>query len=126
MSRRLLIAEDDRIVAYLLEQVLVDAGYTVLVAQDGMEAIEHLQAGADRFGMAVLDLVMPRADGTAVLAAIARVCPTLPVILSSGYAEDYVRSRIGDAPIVAFLPKPWRPEALLEIVGRVLGPGTPT
>ncbi|RPH46359.1 MAG: response regulator [Burkholderiales bacterium] len=126
MSRHLLIAEDDRVVAYLLEQVLVEAGYSVLVAQDGLEAIDHLNAGADRFAMAVLDLVMPRADGAAVLAVIATVCPGLPVVLSSGYPEAYVRSRIGDAPIVAFLPKPWRPEALLDVVGRVLGPGRPT
>jgi CheY-like chemotaxis protein len=126
MSRSVLVAEDDRVVAYLVEQVLVEAGYAVVIAEDGIEAIDHLRDGPDRFAMAVLDLVMPRADGAAVLAAIAVLCPHLPVVLTSGYSEDYVRSRIGEAPIVAFLAKPWRPEALLEIVSRALGPGTPT
>ena len=126
MTRELLVAEDDRVVAYLVEQVLVNAGYTVVIAQDGIEAIEHLRAGPERFAVAVLDLVMPRADGDAVLAAIAVTCPGLPVVLTSGYSEAYVRSRIGDAPIAAFLPKPWRPEALLEVVARALGPAAPT
>ena len=126
MSRSVLVAEDDRVVAYLVEQVLVEAGYAVVIAEDGVEAIDHLRAGADRFALAVLDLVMPRADGSAVLAAVAELCPGLPVVLTSGYSEDYVRSRIGEAPIVAFLAKPWRPEALLEIVSSALGPRAPT
>jgi CheY-like chemotaxis protein len=126
MSRSVLVAEDDRIVAYLVEQVLVEAGYAVVIAEDGVEAIESLRAGADRFALAVLDLVMPRADGAAVLAAIAELCPGLPVVLTSGYSEDYVRSRIGEAPIVAFLAKPWRPETLLEIVASTLGPRATT
>jgi two-component system cell cycle sensor histidine kinase/response regulator CckA len=127
MSRSLvLVAEDDRMVAYLVEQVLLDAGYAVVIAEDGIEAIACLRAGADRFAMAVLDLVMPRADGAAVLAVIADLCPALPVVLTSGFSEDYVRSRIGEAPIVAFLAKPWRAEALLAIVERALGPRPPT
>ncbi|MCX7230166.1 MAG: response regulator [Burkholderiales bacterium] len=126
MSRSVLVAEDDRVVAYLVEQVLVEAGYAVVIAEDGVEAIEYLRAGADRFALAVLDLVMPRADGSAVLAAVAELCPGLPVVLTSGYSEDYVRSRIGEAPIVAFLAKPWRPVALLEIVSSALGPRAPT
>lgn len=126
MSRSVLVAEDDQVVAYLVEQMLVEAGHAVVIAEDGIEAIEYLHAGADRFALAVLDLVMPRADGAAVLAAIAVLCPDLPVVLTSGYSEDYVRSRIGEAPIAAFLAKPWRPEALLEIVASALGPRAPT
>lgn len=126
MSHRLLIAEDNRVVAYLIEHVLTEAGYTVVVALDGIEAIAHLQAGADRFSMAVLDLVMPRADGAAVLAAIATLCPALPVVLTSGHSEDEARRLIGSAPIAAFLAKPWQPEALLDIIARVLRPGAPT
>jgi two-component system cell cycle sensor histidine kinase/response regulator CckA len=122
MSRSVLVAEDDRVVAYLVEQVLLDAGYAVVLAEDGIEAIECLRAGADRFAMAVLDLVMPRADGAAVLAVIAELCPGLPVVLTSGFSEDYVRSRIGEAPIVAFLAKPWRADVLLAIVASALGP----
>jgi two-component system cell cycle sensor histidine kinase/response regulator CckA len=126
MSHRLLIAEDNRVVAYLLEHVLTEAGYTVLVALDGIEAIAHLEADANQFSMVVLDLIMPRADGAAVLAAIATLCPALPVVLTSGHSEDDARRLIGSAPIVAFLAKPWRLETLLDTVGRVLRPGAPT
>lgn len=119
---RVLVAEDDRMVAFVVEQVLGELGCEVEHAADGLEAIELLHADASRFALAVVDLVMPRADGATVLAAILRTRPGLPVVMTSGHDEAYVRARIGSAPIAGFLPKPWRPETLAEVVRAALGP----
>lgn len=119
---RVLVVEDDRIVAWLVEQVLDGIGCEVEHASDGVEAIERLHADASRFALAIVDLVLPRADGATVLAAIARLRPALPVLMTSGHDEAYVRGRIGDAPIVGFLSKPWQPETLEAAVRVALGP----
>lgn len=117
-----LVAEDDRMVAWLVEQVLDGLGCGAEHAVDGIDAIERLHADASRFSLAVIDLVMPRADGATVLAAVLRLRPSLPVVMTSGHDEAYVRERIGGAPIAAFLPKPWQPETLADVVRSVLGP----
>lgn len=119
---RVLVVEDDRMVAWLVEQVLGGLGCEVEHATDGLEAIERLHADAFRYALAIVDLVLPRADGATVLAAVRRLHPALPVLMTSGHDEAYVRGRIGDAPIAGFLAKPWQPETLEAAVRAALGP----
>jgi DNA-binding NarL/FixJ family response regulator len=55
-----------------------------------------------------------------VLAAVLHLRPSLPVLMTSGHDEAYVRERIGHAPIAGFLAKPWQPEDLETMVRSVL------
>ncbi|MFM1989331.1 MAG: hypothetical protein RJA99_2288 [Pseudomonadota bacterium] len=118
---RVLVVEDDRMVAWIVEQVLQGIGCEVEHASDGLEAIERLHADASRFALAIVDLVLPRADGATVLAAVRRLRPSLPVLMTSGHDEAYVRGRIGDVPIAGFVPKPWQPETLEAAVRSAIG-----
>ncbi|MFZ4756564.1 MAG: response regulator [Burkholderiaceae bacterium] len=120
MTRRLLVAEDDRLVAAVLEQMLIDAGFEVELAEDGLQAIAKVAADPSGFDLALIDLVMPSADGAEVMAAIGRLNPDLPVVLTSGHGEDYVRERVGNVRYAAFLPKPWRPQQLFATIGEIL------
>jgi len=121
MASTLLVAEDDRLGALLAEQVLRGAGWEVVVTGDGVEAIEALQAAPDRFALALLDLVMPRADAIAVIDAARALRPALPIVLTSGYPESFVRERLGARTISGFVPKPWLLPTLVETVRRALG-----
>ncbi|MGE0313364.1 MAG: response regulator [Lautropia sp.] len=120
MRTTILVAEDDRLGALLARQVLGDAGWSVDVAVDGDEAIERLRAAPERYALALLDLVMPGADITEVIDAAQRLRPALPVVLTSGYPEDFVRERLRGRTIDGFVSKPWEVAPLLATLRRAL------
>ncbi len=97
-------------------------GFAVLLAKDGVEAVEVFSQHRDQVRCVLCDLVMPRMNGWDTLAALRELAPGLPVILSSGYDEAYVMA--GDHPELpqAFLGKPYQIQDLREALGRALVP----
>ncbi len=83
-----LLAEDDEMVRDLAGRVLRGAGYAVVEAKDGDEAVALFRQHQERIRLAVLDVVMPKRNGRKVYDAIAEGRPGLPVIFSSGYSRD--------------------------------------
>jgi PAS domain S-box-containing protein len=108
-----LVAEDEDLVRTAVTNILESAGYTVLGARDGVEAIELLDAGS-AVQLVLLDVVMPRMGGPQTLACIRERWPELKVILSSGYRDG---PGIDSLPVsIPLLEKPYRAEDLLELV----------
>jgi len=70
--------------------------------------------------LALLDLVMPRADAIAVIDATRMLRPDLPILPTSGYAEGIVLERLGGRTIQGFLPRHWGLPLLIETVRRTL------
>lgn len=81
---RLLIAEDDDALASLLEEYLSEADYEVVVCHRGDDAIEHLQS--EHFDLVLSDIVMPGADGLALLAEAGSDPLETLVVLMTGYS----------------------------------------
>jgi two-component system NtrC family sensor kinase len=77
-GRRVLVVEDERDVAQLLRRVLVADGHTVILAEDGNEAVEHLQAlGEDGLDLVISDIKMPGLGGPALYKRLKRDYPSL-------------------------------------------------
>lgn len=114
-----LFADDEELIRDLGRQVLEMHGYTVLLAEDGMQAIERFESNRAAIDLVVLDLSMPRRSGLEVLRAIRKTDPGVKVILSSGYPPA--------EPVqgAAFLPKPYRAEALAAAVRAALDTPSP-
>lgn len=110
----ILFAEDDESLRAIALKVLQREGYTVIVACDGQEAVELWEKNSTTIGLLLLDDVMPRMGGRAVLAKIRTLRPGIPAIMASGYAWSL--DRVPGAADCAVLPKPWRPRELLEKV----------
>ena len=89
----ILVADDERVFRPLIERILKEAGFDVLTAKDGYEAVELFQAYADEIACVLLDLTMPKMNGDEAFEAIRRIRPDARVILSSGYCEEDVRPR---------------------------------
>lgn len=106
-----LLVEDDEIVRHLLGDVLEQAGYRVLAAADGVEAVE--MAGREPLiDVVVTDLVMPELGGRAAAEQIAGIHPATRVIYMSGYTEES-RALEAIAAETPFLQKPFAPADLL-------------
>ena len=84
---KILIADDELSITKGLSAVLSDEGYDVVVAQDGKKALDHL--GADRFGLVLADLMMPKLDGLALLNELQRLgIPTECIIVTGQGTVD--------------------------------------
>jgi len=117
----ILVADDEEAIRELSAVALRDAGFTVLLAEDGREALELFRAHADEIDAILLDLTMPSLSGDQVLQAIVPLRADVVVIASSGYAETEALDRFGGLPIAGFMQKPYRPSELLAMIRRALG-----
>jgi CheY-like chemotaxis protein len=70
----------------------------------------------DLFHAVLLDVTLPTLDGLTVLERIREIRSDIRVVVSSGWSEEEVAARIGGRPGVRFLQKPYRAEALVEIL----------
>src|SRR6185503_19585929 len=82
----ILVAEDEDAVRELATELLEDAGYRVIAAEDGRAAEALVRDSSVHFDIALLDVVMPHRHGRDVFEAIQDVRPGLPVIFSTGYS----------------------------------------
>ena len=84
---RILFAEDDEAVRRVVQEGLMEAGYDVVVAVQGGEAIDLFLETPNAFDLAILDVVMGGADGREVFRRIRAARPDLPILFSTGYDE---------------------------------------
>jgi CheY-like chemotaxis protein len=110
-----LVVDDDDALRSTEAQILLSAGYSVAVAEDGDAALRVLKERD--VGMVLLDVRMPRRDGFSVLEALAS--PQV-VVLVSAYSFDDARRARFDAKVVTYLEKPVPPQQLLETVATTL------
>jgi PAS domain S-box-containing protein len=116
---RLLLIEDEEAVRDLAATVLRRVGYDVHEARSGSEGLALVEARGGAFDLVLSDVVMPGMGGPELARAIRARWPDIAVILMSGYAEEIVgREAPGDE--LAFLAKPFAPDALTTLVRRVL------
>jgi two-component system, OmpR family, response regulator len=115
---RILLVEDDRMIGAAIMQALKDAAYAVDWVTGGESAIEAAQV--ERYGLALLDLGLPKPDGIEVLRSFRKTRPPLPVIIVS--ARDGLDDRIGGLDLGAddFVVKPFEIRELLARMRAVL------
>ena len=121
-NKRVLVVDDDAPTRELLHEVLTEAGYDCTAVQDGLCALSQLASG-EPFDLVFSDVNMPGMNGIDVLRTVKAVNPTLPVVLVSGLYElelgiDALRSGAAD-----YLIKPFKPNSIVEMAERHLGPG---
>jgi CheY-like chemotaxis protein len=115
---QVLVVDDEPLVRHFTSRVLLEQGYAVHEATDGVEAMAILDSGRT-VDCVVSDVVMPRLDGVKLLETLSLRRPGLPVILMSAYGSAQLAER-GLAAPCAVLRKPFAPERLLQEVRRCI------
>jgi two-component system response regulator MprA len=120
---RILVVDDDRAVRESLRRSLSFNGYSVALAQDGVEALDLISS--DRPDAVVLDVMMPRLDGLEVCRQLRSTGDDLPILVLT--ARDSVSERVAglDAGADDYLPKPFALEELLARMRALLRRTTP-
>jgi CheY-like chemotaxis protein len=116
-----LLVEDDAAVRGATKRLLKIEGYTVIAADSGARALELIDELDDELGVLVTDVVMPEMSGRELATHLRERRPELGVVFVSGYTGDKLEDTDLTAPAVAFLQKPFTPEALNDAIDRVRG-----
>jgi DNA-binding response OmpR family regulator len=115
-----LVVDDEPVVRRLSYRILNAAGYRVLEASDGAEALEVLRNVPHKIDLVIVDAVMPNVDGATLSTRIFDQWPTQRVLLMSAHGEE-VFGRLGLRRMSApFLAKPFTDTELLAKVERAL------
>src|ERR1700738_462826 len=112
-----LVADDNDVAQRLCKRVLEKAGYTVLLAADGLEAVEV--ALTKNPAMILMDVAMPGIDGVEAMRRIKAAKPTMPILIASAHSMASDRERFLAAGADDVLAKPFRLADLVAIVGKL-------
>ncbi|MGC4122595.1 MAG: response regulator [Myxococcales bacterium] len=122
-SELILVVDDEPLVLNVTRPLLERAGYSVLTAASGAEALSILEKERSRIGLVLLDMVMPGMSGAEAFRRLRGLRPDLRVLLVSGYADSEEARALLREPHVGFLAKPYRLEELSAKIRDVLGQG---
>jgi len=114
-----LMVDDEPSIRKTVAHALERQGFTVLVAQDGIEAVEVFRLHRNEISCVLCDLTMPRMNGWETLTALRKLAPGIPVILASGYSEAQVMEGHHPELPQAFLSKPYEFDVLRDTIARV-------
>jgi DNA-binding response OmpR family regulator len=122
LKRRILLVDDEPEVLRLLEGTLTEAGYEVITASDGDEAVRRWRElnGGD---LVILDILMPEKDGLETIIELKTHSPGVPIIAMSGGGSNDRLDILGDAKMlgaVMTIRKPFHSRALLALVTKAL------
>lgn len=119
-TETILLAEDEEMVRVMVSQMLTEAGYTVIEAVDGEDAVQKFRDHADSIQLLLFDLIMPKRNGKEAFEAIHKIQPGIKAIFASGYTADLVRQKASLNHTSQIIYKPISPLDLLKTVRMML------
>ena len=114
-TETVLFVDDEPALRGLARTALERQGYTVLIAEDGVEALSVFRKRHSQIALVVLDLTMPRLSGRDTFRAMREINPRLRVLFASGYTSEQL-SHEEREQIAGFIVKPYRPSELTRRV----------
>jgi len=119
-SATILLVEDDETVRLVIERILVEAGYRVLTAADGQEALGVCTLHSQEIELILTDIIMPRLSGDELATTVQMRHPRIPILFMSGYADHRVADNPDLNPETNFISKPFGAFELTERIHRIL------
>jgi len=119
-NETILVVEDEESLRELLTSVLHDYGYGILIARDGLEALERYRRHHNDIRLIITDMDLPKLNGAAVSQSILSDNPKAKIILISGFVEPALKTSILASGICEFVAKPFSLPHMLHTVRRVL------
>ncbi|PKN12640.1 MAG: hypothetical protein CVU69_06300 [Deltaproteobacteria bacterium HGW-Deltaproteobacteria-4] len=116
----LLLVEDDEAIRGMLCEVLMQNGYTVIEASDGVDGVQKFRDYPERIAMVILDVVMPKKNGRAAYDEILKIRPGTKALFMSGYTADMLGAENMLEEGLNFISKPILIDNLLRKIREVL------
>ena len=107
-SETILIVDDHESIWDFLIEALQNLGYTVLLAENGLDAVEIYENNPHLVDLVLLDMIMPKAGGHETFYKLRQIDPKAKVLLSSGFVSEEEVHDLLQQGACGFLPKPHR------------------
>ena len=119
-SETVLLVDDEEFIRDLGSRILEKAGYTVITAANGKEALDVYERRGDEIALVLLDLMMPEMGGKQCLEELLSLNPSVRVIIASGYSASGPTKEALEAGAKGFVNKPYDMRQVREVVRQVL------
>ena len=116
----IMVMDDEQTIRQLTKATLENYGYRVLTAMSGLDGITTFEEHREKIKLLISDTDMPFTDAAAVLGAIQKLKPGIPIIIASGSKHDPERFQRVDKTYLTFLSKPYTVEQLLAVAAGAL------
>lgn len=125
-TETILIVDDHETIWDFLIEALQKLGYSVLLAENGLDAVEIYEANPHQIDLVLLDMIMPKAGGHQTFYRLRAIDPHVKVLLSSGFVSEQEVQDLLDQGACGFLPKPHRLPVVAREIRRILDTATAT
>lgn len=121
MSETIMTVDDSASIRQMVSFTLKQAGYTVVEAVDGQDALNKLQSSAVK--MIITDLNMPNLDGIGLIRAVRATAAHrfVPIVMLTTESQDEKKLEGKEAGATGWIVKPFKPDQLLAVIRKVLG-----
>jgi CheY-like chemotaxis protein len=119
-NQTILVVDDEKMTLTLIDRLLREAGYDVVVAQSGFECIDFFRREPMRFSLILLDFSLPFMDGAETFRRLREIRNNVPVLLCTGFILQERLTEMMGFGLTGFLRKPVPPDELLAIVKSTL------
>ena len=119
-TETILLVDDEDMIWDLVIDMLMQLGYTVLLAGNGREAVETYRGNPGGIDLVIMDMVMPEMNGREAFERLKACDPEVRVLLSSGYVSEEDAHYVMEAGALGFLRKPYHLRELAREVRRIL------
>jgi PAS domain S-box-containing protein len=103
----ILFVDDEQKIVNLCQKMLTGAGYSVITALSGQDALGYLKVGKVRIDLMITDMAMPGMTGRKLINEVFKIKPGLPVILCTGYSENMNKEVAEKIGVTAYIEKPY-------------------
>jgi CheY-like chemotaxis protein len=119
-SGTVLLVEDEEAIISVAQSMLELLGFNVIGACNGKEALELYHRKSGEIGIVITDIGMPIMDGYSLIRELKTLNPQLTTIVSSGFGDTVVASKIPKGDIPELISKPYNLEQLREVLKKVV------
>jgi len=119
----ILIVDDHETIWDFLIEALQKLGYSVLLAENGLDAVEIYEANPSQIDLVLLDMIMPKQGGHQTFFRIRSIDPNAKILLSSGFVSEAEVHDLLKQGACGFLPKPHRLPTVAKAIRQILDTG---
>lgn len=116
----ILLVDDEETLRNLGREILIQNGYIVLLASNGIEAIQLYKKQEGNINLVILDMIMPKMDGPETYKRLKEMNPSLKILITSGYSHDSQNYKEFLNGIEGFIQKPYKIDTLTKEVREIL------
>lgn len=118
--KTMLLVDDEEAIRHIGQQLLSDMGYNVLLAKDGLEAVEIYRSKSTEIDIILLDIVMPNMGGREAYEQFKKINPRVRVLVWSGANVDDVATEMLKSGCCGFVHKPFSIKQLCEKIKEII------